>query len=421
MLHSELSPLDDFDQPGSLPEPGDGVFFATLEISDGVSGASRGPTLKGEVGETQFGADEAEAVEDNIVAAQTVERGAGTGLDVEEPDSLLELDTAPESVSVGRNADPQAQYATGRGADRRSARDVASRRPDEGAHVDRASGSDGGEPPKVGEIAEMSDDEHERALSESIAFAKSTAVIHTSVPDDAISTLVSPERPYGGGFISFGRGTGVPSEGRRSSNFQHCGLHQWNDGLTDSCEAISFFPAKETVYERREVEIPVARSRARDMLNMRTKTVKQMQPVAVGEKQHMVMNPQTGDEEPGVWVDYEYNTQQLRRERDYDEPPYIDSSIRGGNILRVQTLLPNSLAQRLQQAVRHQPTMARTFAEQLARDGGISQSLWEHPRYPARPPYDKLGANWPIYLVTPPDKPTPGGKYYVLERLLSRR
>jgi hypothetical protein len=416
MLDFELPPFDGFDQPGSSFEQGDDSFSTSLEIPDGVSGASRGMTLKGEAGETQFGVDESEDVE-NIVAAQTGEYGRNTGLDVEEPtDSLLESYLVPDPVSVGRSADPQEQYAARRGTSRRSAGDVTNRRPDEGTHVDQASDSDGGEPPKGGEAAEASDDEHERALDESIAFAKSTAVIHTSVPGDAVATLVAPERPYGGGFMSFGEGRGVPSEGRRSSNFQRCGLHEWNDGLPDSCEAISFFAAKETVYEQREVEVPVARSRARDMLNMKPKTVKQMQPVAVGEKQHMVVNPGTGEEEPGVWVDYEYNARQLRREPDYDEPKYVDSTMRR-NILRVQTLLSASLAQGLRQAVRHQPARARTFAEQLARNGGISQSLWDHPLYPAQPPYDEQ----PIYIVTPSDRPTPDGKRYLLERLLPRR
>ncbi|MGH7237425.1 MAG: hypothetical protein ACREGF_02725, partial [Candidatus Saccharimonadales bacterium] len=96
--------------------------------------------------------------------------------------------------------------------------------------------------------------------------------------------------------------------------------------------------------------------------------------------------PATGQQEPGVRVSYQFDSNTIKYSLDY-YPTYRTLGGRPGNILLVQTTLPKSVAEKLQQGVLRDPKLAREFAKTLALNNGVTDEAWNNI---TRPPYDQL-------------------------------
>jgi hypothetical protein len=133
----------------------------------------------------------------------------------------------------------------------------------------------------------------------------------------------------------------------------------------------------------------------------------------------MITDPETGQEEPAVYFDYAYNPGLAGFASEQDRmglPPYRECSDyrtgnRTGNNFIVRTVLPQSVATRLEHAVRENPTYARQLAEQVVLSaGGVSQEAWNQgARHRAtgnrynrmKPPYESLPGGHQIFILEP--------------------
>lgn len=144
------------------------------------------------------------------------------------------------------------------------------------------------------------------------------------------------------------------------------------------------------------------------------------------DEQIMVTNPITGEQEPAVKFEYQFNPRtdwiggSSKDTEKLGIPAYRETAgPRNGNFLHVQALLPASLAQELQTALQGDPATGIEPDPLIVRDivkevtikhGGVSPELWEkgHPnvKHPVSPPYEQLPENWKIHIAEQP-KDTP--------------
>jgi hypothetical protein len=107
--------------------------------------------------------------------------------------------------------------------------------------------------------------------------------------------------------------------------------------------------------------------------------------------------------EPGVNFTYTFGATGTRNGLPAYELP--SGSPRGGNSVTASAVLPKSIADQLQAAVRADPAMVRAVAERLVlENGGLDPAAWDGTAptvdRPMRPPYEQMPATEPIHLVT---------------------
>lgn len=230
---------------------------------------------------------------------------------------------------------------------------------------------------------------HEKESSETLeqvlAFSRGRAVIETDIPTNIpLAHGDELRKAYDSGFQYFG-------DNPRWHSFKDVKLED-----RETPEAVIFQPHTEPIYEMHTEEVKVGWRKTR-IDERRVKT---------GEKPVMIVNPATGKEEPGVRVAYQFNSNNGSRHDFYgsDLPGYKTRGGRLGNVLTVETLLPQSLADKFKEEIARDPQTARRFAEQMAKQNGVTDEVWSTGDAPMRPPYDQLPNDWTISLVDRSDK-----------------
>jgi hypothetical protein len=242
-------------------------------------------------------------------------------------------------------------------------------------------------------------------LDEVSRAAENATVVHTDMGrGDGIKMQDGRAARGRGGFQTFGDGAElVETPDHFMKRFGPGNSFQTAEGNPPPgmVEAVSFPRAKEDVTATESYETKTG------WLGRKTET--HTRTVKTGEQDVMVLNPATGEEEPGVYFDYMYNPllQGSKAEDQLGLPEYRElTGSRTGNSLVVRALLPESVAAELRAEIEQNPQAAREMAERLARErGGISQEVWEGQgnRNPARPPYEKLPAEHRLYMVDEPE------------------
>lgn len=80
---------------------------------------------------------------------------------------------------------------------------------------------------------------------------------------------------------------------------------------------------------------------------------------------------------------------------------YRTNSGRLGNHLMVNTVLPESVAARLEKAIQENPRVARELVHRLiVKEGGMDEDTWNGRggSVDVRPPYDDLPKDWNVAL-----------------------
>lgn len=231
---------------------------------------------------------------------------------------------------------------------------------------------------KVAEaLGDSNEVERQALLGEVAKAAKGTTRIHTDIPNDVMLKSNSGEYRPRSGFGSFG--DGLPRDNRygRGVMLEYGG----------SAEAMLFAPDTTTRYKTVTKTVE-ADGRFRKKSEQVTKQVPD------GEVPTMVVNPITGQQEPGVKVAYQFNGNQRKedgRTARYEGPAYITESGREGNQLFIEATLPRSVADKLRQGIVSSPEIARQFAKTLALNNGITEQVWNRI---IRPPYDQISDGW---------------------------
>lgn len=176
-------------------------------------------------------------------------------------------------------------------------------------------------------------------------------------------------------------------------------------------EFVSFMPAETDVYQ--EIEVPIQEKR---FLGSKTVMKKQMQKVGVRPVLHgeSVTN---GTKEPLVKLRY-----LVEAGKNEDTSLwYKDYSGRGGNIISMEVLLPQSVAEKVQQEVKSSPVFIRKVVEELMTNKlGVPEKAWRDGDektngHPIRPPYEKWdAAGESIYFKEPND-----GRDFKPERVIN--
>lgn len=224
--------------------------------------------------------------------------------------------------------------------------------------------------------------ERQALIGEVAQAAKGKTRIHTDIP--AGIQLKSAEGDYRpiDGFNSFGDGL--------SQNNRH---HSEKLAYNGSAEAFLFEPDTTTRYKTVTKTVETG---GRFM----KKTQQVEEQVPDGEIPTMVVNPATGQQEPGVKVAYQFNGNNRRENNQtvyYEGPDYVTAtSNRTGNQLFVEATLPKSVADKLKQEVAHNPAIAREFAKTLALNNGITEQAWSNG---VRPPYDQIPDGWEMAVA----------------------
>lgn len=178
-------------------------------------------------------------------------------------------------------------------------------------------------------------------------------------------------------------------------------------------ERVSFIPVVEQEF-RTETRTEVVESKrfGKDV----TREVPFQVVVPGSEHQKMVVNPETGQQEPAVLFQYDFDPGALQdRDNAVHAIGYEGlNSTRTGAVLSVAVELPKSIADKLLANIEKQPGYVRQIAEVLVvnnSDGRISQEDWDKGRPPyntrMKPPYERvkeLAPNWKIAIA----KPRPG-------------
>ncbi len=208
------------------------------------------------------------------------------------------------------------------------------------------------------------------------------------------ATRISTDRPNGvklkstsgdyiprDGFTSFG--DGLPQENNNRNELLIYG---------GSAEAFLFEPDTTTRYKTVAKTVETGG-------RFRKKTEQIEEQVRDGEVPTMVVNPATGQQEPGVKVAYQFNGNQRRENGQairYEGPDYVTESKRSGNQLFVEATLPKLVADKLRQEVTRNPEVAREFAKTLALNNGITEQVWSNV---VRPPYDQIPDGWEMAVA----------------------
>lgn len=178
-------------------------------------------------------------------------------------------------------------------------------------------------------------------------------------------------------------------------------------------ERVSFIPVVEQDF-RTETKTEVVEKKrfGKDV----THEVSTHSAIPGSERQKMVMNPETGQQEPAVLFTYDFDpTASTLGPVASEAIGYREFvGIRNGAYLSVVLELPSSVADKLLANIEKRPEYVREVAEALIlknTNGTVSQEDWYkgHPtsKNPIRPPYERveeLAPNWKIGIA----KPKPG-------------
>lgn len=249
--------------------------------------------------------------------------------------------------------------------------------------------------------------ERQALIGEVTRAAKGSARIHTSVTKEAKLRFKGREDiAYNDGFSDFGEGL-------------DWGTYNWRENgafLSDTSEAFIFEPATTT---RKKTVTETIETGGR----FRKKTEQVQKEVADGEVPTMIVNPATGQQEPGVNVRYQFdgNTSNKawgsRSLEKNDLPKYeAPDNNRGGNQLFIEVVLPKSVADSLQQAALRNPDVARHFAQSMVTENGATEATVKMP------PYTELPADWTITVATlQKDTFSDRGRIYTLRNIANRQ
>lgn len=242
---------------------------------------------------------------------------------------------------------------------------------------------------KVAEtFGDTGEKERQTLIGEVARAAKGATRINTDIPslyEGLQSNQGAYTEPNGGGFTTFGDGLPPDSWQYKGQILQYAG----------AAEAFMSKPDTEVRYKTEMVdEQEFGRFR-------RVKTVKKERQVPDGEIPIMVLNSETGQQDVGIKVAYQFNGGKRGREgapdrADYEGPAYLTKSGRTGNQMIVEATLPKSIADKLKAEVAKNPTLAREFAKTLTINNGISEEFWNSV---VRPPYSELPSDWEIAVA----------------------
>ena len=220
--------------------------------------------------------------------------------------------------------------------------------------------------------------EVQSTLSELLVASKDRTYIHTDVPSVTLRHGSETRKPAGSGFQTFGDAPN--SEYRDSSQLL---------SVRDAPEAIIFEPNMTTKY-RTEKKIDRAAGMFKKEISHEAQVVDSIRPT-------LVLNGKTGQQEPGVRVAYQFNSQAYGYTNEM--PRYDTGGGRPGNILTVETIVPQSVADKFKRLLVDNPMLARQFSEQIVKHNGVSEDVWNASRVPMRPPYDHLPFGWQLAVV----------------------
>lgn len=249
--------------------------------------------------------------------------------------------------------------------------------------------------------------ERQAFIGEVVRAAKGSARIHTSVTKETKLRFKGREdTAYNDGFSDFGEGL-------------DWGTHNWRENgafLSDTSEAFIFEPATTT---RKKTVTETIETGGR----FRKKTEQVQKEVADGEAPTMIVNPATGQQEPGVNVRYQFdgNTSNKawssRSLEKNDLPKYeAPDNNRGGNQLFIEVVLPKSVADTLQQAALRSPNMARQFAQSILAESGATEATVKMP------PYTELPVDWTMAVATlQKDTFSDRGRIHTLRNIANRQ
>lgn len=258
---------------------------------------------------------------------------------------------------------------------------------------------------RVDTARELLDDAPESAAPETIKYTDS-AIINETVIAAKGYTLINTDM-VGGVDLNMSEG----SQARRTDvGFQNFGglandeairlnlLNTFNSASRElsspPAEAVLFTMATEDI-----TETTTRKVRAGGLGGLFGRKQIVYNTVVTGQKPIEVVNPKTGNAEPGVYLDYHFRpTSEVA-----SEIGYKCSDGRLGNFLHSRILVPESVAGELESELQENPVMIRELIHQLlVQNGGLPEDLWEGTsdkrNYPVRPPYEHLDSNWTIAL-----------------------
>ena len=229
----------------------------------------------------------------------------------------------------------------------------------------------------------------EAVFGEVLAAARGNVTIEADVPGNADLRVGDQLKKFNGssrGFNVFG--SAAPEDG-----YSGLGLDQ-----APTVESVQFQSvAKEAVYEDVVVKKRFGKS----------ETVRRFQ----GQKEVPlpdVINPTTGQRESGVAFRYSFSPS-IMKDMPEGTPDFIVNDGRTGNMLNIATVLPKSVADKLEATIRENPQSVRDIVRQLVMtEGNVPEDVWNGTRpreddssrtnAAMRPPYDKLPQGWHISL-----------------------
>lgn len=227
----------------------------------------------------------------------------------------------------------------------------------------------------LGATAEV---EKHKLLGEVLRAAKGATRIYTDIPRAVFLKSKEGDHQPIDGFNSFGDGLS-----QNSPQFR-------NEMLTDQAHSEAFLVEADTTTRYKTVlETVVTGTR------FKKKTEQVERNIPDGEAPVMVINPNTGLQEIGVKVSYQFNGSRVNGEI-YVGPAYKTESGRGSNMLFVESTLPKSIADKFQMEVLHSPVLAREFAKMLSINNGITNEVWDRV---LQPPYDELPDGWELAVT----------------------
>lgn len=261
---------------------------------------------------------------------------------------------------------------------------------------------------KVAEaFGDTGEKERQALIGEVVRAAKGSARIHTSLTKEAKLRFKGREdTAYNDGFSDFGEGL-------------DWGTHNWRENgtfLSDTSEAFIFEPATTT---RKKTVTETVETGGR----FRKKTEQIQKEISDGEVPTMIVNPATGQQEPGVNVRYQFdgNTSNKawssRSLEKNDLPKYeAPDNNRGGNQLFIEVVLSRSVADTLQQAALRNPDIARQFAQSIVVANGATEATVKMP------PYTELPADWTMTVATlQKDTFSDRGRIHTLRNIADRQ
>ncbi len=236
---------------------------------------------------------------------------------------------------------------------------------------------------KVAEVfGDTGEKERQALIGEVAQAAKGATRIHTDRPNGVTLKSNSGDYVPRDGFASFGDGLSQENRHGHGTMLEYGG----------SAEAMLFAPDTTTRYKTVTKTVETG---GRFM----KKTQQVEEQVPDGEIPTMVVNPATGQQEPGIKVAYQFNGNSRKENGQtayYEGPAYVTESGRAGNQLFVEATLPKSVADKLKQGVAGNPEIAREFAKTLALNNGITEQVWNRA---VRPPYDQVPDGWEMTVA----------------------